>query len=309
MGRRCTSTADCDGGQCASGQCRAPTCKDGLTNGDESDIDCGGITCLPCAVGQACSKTEDCDGVACARGQCQAPSCDDLLLNADETDLDCGGSCSTACADDQRCKVGADCVSGVCPTQTKRCAAPTCDDGAVNGNEPDIDCGGSCSAKCKLLSTCRVNEDCATTSCADQHCVPLAPTGQALSPLKWTATASITFDNSDPKLAIDRVKGTDWTTGATQVPGMWFLIDMQSEQAFFSIEIDCVNTRDDSAAAIDVALSSNGTFADPPAKENVKGEDQMVLTFTKAQVARYIKISLSQGADHWWRMDEIRVKQ
>jgi len=44
-----------------------PTCSDQLTNGDESDIDCGG-SCDPCAVGMLCSHPSDCDGqTVCAQ--------------------------------------------------------------------------------------------------------------------------------------------------------------------------------------------------------------------------------------------------
>jgi hypothetical protein len=44
------------------------SCNDGIQNGDETDIDCGG-SCDPC------------------------PTCDDGIQNGDETGVDCGGSC------------------------------------------------------------------------------------------------------------------------------------------------------------------------------------------------------------------------
>ena len=48
-----------------------PTCDDGIQNGDETGVDCGG-SCPPC------------DDVA---------TCDDGIQNGDETGVDCGGSC------------------------------------------------------------------------------------------------------------------------------------------------------------------------------------------------------------------------
>ncbi|MEW7278729.1 GEVED domain-containing protein [Aquimarina sp. 2201CG1-2-11] len=48
-----------------------PTCNDGIQNGDETGIDCGG-SCKPC----------DPD-----------PTCNDGIQNGDETGVDCGGSC------------------------------------------------------------------------------------------------------------------------------------------------------------------------------------------------------------------------
>ncbi len=47
----------------------APTCTDGIQNGGETDIDCGGPDCDPC------------------------PTCNDGMQNGDETGVDCGGSC------------------------------------------------------------------------------------------------------------------------------------------------------------------------------------------------------------------------
>jgi F5/8 type C domain len=310
VGKHCSSTSDCDGGQCASGQCRAPTCKDGLTNANETDTDCGGDSCTPCEVGQACSKLEDCDGVACTKGKCQPAACADSVWNQDETDVDCGGSCPNACDDGLRCKLGSDCASSVCPKQTLRCAAPTCSDGVANGDEPSADCGGSCSTKCAVLDACNSGDDCKTTSCSQQFCVPTTATGQVLSPLKWSASASDTFDpkTTAPKLAIDGIAGTNWISGTDQAPGLWFLVDMGATQAFFSLEIDC-NDSLDAPVAIDVAFSNDGTFDAKPVKENYATTDRVVITFPVAQVARYIKITLAQGKNRWWRIDEIRVKQ
>jgi hypothetical protein len=83
---------------------------------------------------------------------------------------------------------------------------------------------------------------------------------------------------------------------------------MGDPQAFFSIEVDCLNSPDDKAVALDVWLSNDGNFT-TKALKNVPGATALVLDFPEVQVARYIKLSLAQGGDHWWRMDEIRVKQ
>lgn len=48
----------------------ASTCKDGVQDGDESDVDCGGTTCLPCANGKKCSTRKDCASAVCATGTC-----------------------------------------------------------------------------------------------------------------------------------------------------------------------------------------------------------------------------------------------
>ena len=49
----------------------AQPCDDGLQNGDESDVDCGG-TCAGCDDGSACGLDTDCDSGLCEAGACVA---------------------------------------------------------------------------------------------------------------------------------------------------------------------------------------------------------------------------------------------
>jgi len=58
--------ASCLGGPCAGSQ---PTCTDGIKNGNETGVDCGGPDCDPCP----------------------APTCTDGIKNGNETGVDCGG--------------------------------------------------------------------------------------------------------------------------------------------------------------------------------------------------------------------------
>ena len=50
------------------------------------------------------------------------------------------------------------------------CVAATCTDGARNGRESDVDCGGDC-APCGVGSACRAHADCTTEVCAQAACV------------------------------------------------------------------------------------------------------------------------------------------
>jgi hypothetical protein len=47
----------------------SPTCSDGIQNGDESDVDCGG-SCSRCANGQSCRGRNDCAGALCQFERC-----------------------------------------------------------------------------------------------------------------------------------------------------------------------------------------------------------------------------------------------
>ena len=106
-----------DGGNfCVSGVGPQPTCDDGIQNGDETGIDCGG-SCAACATCDDGVQNGDETGIDCGGSCAPCVSCNDGIQNGDETGIDCGGSCE-ACA--------------------------TCDDGIQNGDETGIDCGGSC---------------------------------------------------------------------------------------------------------------------------------------------------------------------
>jgi len=98
----CLSGADCDSGVCdvMMGVCLDPECDDGVTNGDETDEDCGNSCGATCEVGEVCGDGNDCVTSSCEIGLCVNPSCDDGILNGDETGIDCAGSCPQPCSVD-----------------------------------------------------------------------------------------------------------------------------------------------------------------------------------------------------------------
>ncbi|HMV69780.1 MAG TPA: lectin-like protein, partial [Myxococcota bacterium] len=49
----------------------APSCSDGVRNGGETDVDCGGDTCGQCERGQTCAETADCDATVCVEHVCE----------------------------------------------------------------------------------------------------------------------------------------------------------------------------------------------------------------------------------------------
>ena len=137
------------------------SCADGVKNGDETDVDCGG-SCGVCAEGSACAAATDCASGYCGDGVCAAASCADTVLNGDETDVDCGGSCG-ACGDGGACTTAGDCQSGVCTDAL--CAAPACDDTVINGTETAVDCGGADCGGCPNQSACLEDSDCTNGVC------------------------------------------------------------------------------------------------------------------------------------------------
>ncbi|MEW6272693.1 MAG: hypothetical protein AB1689_25735, partial [Thermodesulfobacteriota bacterium] len=181
----CVDGSVCPSGVCLDGACQAPTCSDGVANGAETGVDCGGGSCPGCATGEGCFLGTDCatggcsGGVCqpsctgdvecpsgvCAAGFCRVANCADGVRNGAESGVDCGGSSPycVRCADGQTCDSASDCASGVCTGGV--CQAPSCSDGLENGSETDVDCGGGACPGCALTRECSSAGDCASGVC------------------------------------------------------------------------------------------------------------------------------------------------
>jgi formylglycine-generating enzyme required for sulfatase activity len=124
-GSDCKIGFDCRTGICTDGRCApsaaslnsSPT--DGIKNGDETDVDCGGSRAPKCADGKACEVGGDCTNAICTAKKCASPSPTDGVKNGDETDVDCGGSKAPKCATAKTCAVHADCASDGCSYEKK----------------------------------------------------------------------------------------------------------------------------------------------------------------------------------------------
>jgi plastocyanin len=66
----CVDGADCASAVCTGNVCQAPTCSDGVRNGSETGVDCGG-SCPACA-GSTCAADVDCASGMCFASRCQA---------------------------------------------------------------------------------------------------------------------------------------------------------------------------------------------------------------------------------------------
>jgi len=97
--------------------CVTDSCEDGSLNGDESDVDCGGLECDPCGMGDVCERDRDCESGLCEEGHC-TESCEDGRQNGDETDVDCGGDDCDPCGAGSGCATHTDCGSNSCREET-----------------------------------------------------------------------------------------------------------------------------------------------------------------------------------------------
>jgi hypothetical protein len=162
----------CDG---TTQTCAAPSCvpPDGVRNGTETGVDCGGGSCPLCPAGQGCQVgTRDCMSQVCSSTTqtCAVAACNDTVRNGNETDVDCGGGTCPACPNGRICVGNSDCQSSICTGGTCQ-AAPTCTDSTRNGTETDTDCGGGTCPACANGLRCLANSDCVSGSCSGGICV------------------------------------------------------------------------------------------------------------------------------------------
>ncbi len=166
-GGKCEGALDCATGLCLEGTCRPVTPADGMKNGDETDVDCGGTAAPACADDKACKVTSDCVSGVCTGGICQKPTSTDGVRNGDETDEDCGGTTTSAprCVTGQGCADDADCEKVRCDVAQKKCAPASNDDGIKNSGETGVDCGGTAPKKCPTGEGCATTDDCDSVLC------------------------------------------------------------------------------------------------------------------------------------------------
>ena len=172
-GKQCVETRDCNNVLCTGSVCQPPRTNDGIKNGAETDIDCGGPDAPRCATGKACVETSDCNNVLCTDLVCQPVTAGDGLKNGTETDVDCGGAEAPACATGQTCLVTADCDNVLCTDSV--CQPPTAVDGLKNGTETAKDCGGgepTNAPRCPTGQACIETADCDKVLCTGQLCQP-----------------------------------------------------------------------------------------------------------------------------------------
>jgi hypothetical protein len=192
VGPKCSSGVACSNANaCMSGYCygtpkvcQPDSCSDGVKDGTETGVDCGGITCdalgKTCSIGAPCSTKDDCASGYCyptssmPNPVCQHDSCSDGIKDGTETDVDCGGTTCPHCALGKTCMVDTDCASNACDASSHACVADQCSDHRKDGTETDIDCGGSCPAKCALGQGCKGDADCTSNACDAQSLTCIA---------------------------------------------------------------------------------------------------------------------------------------
>ena len=123
--------------------------------------------------GTPCTTADDCPG---SDGQCGQRSCTNstCAIAAEPAGTACsegGGAVCDGQGSCVECVVDGDCGAGIC--QQNACVSQTCTNGSQDGDESDLDCGGSC-APCANGLHCGEPSDCASNHCTGGTCNPCA---------------------------------------------------------------------------------------------------------------------------------------
>lgn len=159
----CATASDCHAGACVGRNCEH--CQNGIKDGAEGDVDCGGPDCKSCGEGSTCATPNDCTSMGCVAGRCS--HCGNKVKDFDEVNIDCGGTDCPKCARGMQCQSAADCAEGCCAAT---CLASTCCDAKRNASETDIDCGGPDCPSCPEGKLCTAKGDCLLKDCYEGRC-------------------------------------------------------------------------------------------------------------------------------------------
>jgi len=173
----CVANVDCSGGKVCDVKndafaCVDPTCVDLSKNGKETDIDCGGADCDPCANGSTCAAGTDCTTGFCdATFHCAACATDANCPTASFCDPN--GKCAADLPDGSDCETDGMCTNGHCADGyccdsacTGTCqSCSSADTGGSNGTCSDVTAGNDPSLECAGAFSCDGAGAC--QSCSD----------------------------------------------------------------------------------------------------------------------------------------------
>ena len=184
-GAECATPSDCPAPMnecqvsvCSAGRCGASALPAGLAVSAQVAGDCKEGQCDGAGAIKIVNKDSDtgddkndCTVDACAMHEpvhtpvLQGAACKDAANPGKKV---CNGA--VTCVE---CNGPIDCASGVC--KSNQCVPASCGDMKLNGDETDLDCGGSC-GPCDNAQKCKGNDDCKSQVCAPGTAVCQAPT-------------------------------------------------------------------------------------------------------------------------------------
>ncbi len=175
----------CDDGNIVQYDGCTPTCLIEPNFGvctDDSDcasaaICVGDICVLRCFSALDCNDGNDCTVDVCAGAGTAGAMCS--FTDVPSGDMCSGGVCDGD-GDCVECVTNTDCPSLVCDLALNVCSAAGCMDDVRNGDETDVDCGGSCPG-CETGEMCGIAGDCLSGVCTAGVCAAPSCTDMVLN--------------------------------------------------------------------------------------------------------------------------------
>ena len=145
-----------------------PPCQNGVRDGAETDVDCGGGTCAACSDGLACAGGADCASTSCVSGICKPLPCGGVVCGPNES---CPTSGTCACGPTQKvggaaCTTGQTCCAAGCfDLMTSAAHCGSCTNACLSG---ETCVGGTC--KCGSNPRCPAGTECNSNRCKCKDC-------------------------------------------------------------------------------------------------------------------------------------------
>ena len=164
-----------------------PTCTDLITNGGETDVDCGGSICQTCPNTRTCAADSDCQSGYCgSRGPCMDGICGDRGVCAPKVSwrrrwetwrgARTGWQAWPDAAGQRMLpRLAHECLLRLALPFGPCAQPPSCTNGIKDGYEADVDCGGKDCQACALGKMCKASTDCLSKHCKGGTCVPQVP--------------------------------------------------------------------------------------------------------------------------------------
>jgi len=124
---------------------------------------------------------------------------------------------------------------------------------------------------------------------------------------QWKVIASNNPETAP--LAIDGKRETRYTTGASQTPGQWFLVELPQAALISGVSLDAGSSRDDYPRGYKVELSLDGLHWSPPVAE---GKGAEVITFIPfaPDKAKFVRITQTGSVNGlFWSIHELDILQ
>jgi len=142
-------------------------------------------------------------------------------------------------------------------------------------------------------------DDCGLWYNNQNHSASKVITEAYLKRTGWVATAS--HRDEDANNALDDNLNTRWTTGTSQRPGQWFMVDMLEERTFNGLYLDAGGNNFRPQTAV-VSVSNDAVNWETLVTVRIPE----IINF-EVQNARYIKVEQTGTASGVWRISEFYV--